>query len=172
MLDTPWLQVHEDSYRRPDGRELTRFLSLDEPDGVNVVVVTPAQTLLLVRQFRPALGRTVFDFPAGLVEAGEDPLDCARRELLEETGYASDSWIATGSIEPAPHRLRKTEHCFLAVGAEPVAEPAQDENEELELLARPVDDVDRMIREGEFTCAVCIASLALARLHAPEHLRT
>ena len=95
----PWLTVRRDCVELPDGRQNPEFYVLEYPDWVNVIAITEDGKFVMERQYRHGLGKTCFEIPAGVIEEGEDPLDAAKRELMEETGYGEGTWrkIMTGS---------------------------------------------------------------------------
>src|SRR5687768_5692732 len=88
--------------RAPRSGEVHRFVVLDTPDWINVVPVTRDGKVVLVRQFRHGLKDLSLELPGGLVDPGETPADAARRELLEETGYATEQWEPLGFVHPNP----------------------------------------------------------------------
>lgn len=158
-----WLSVRADRCRMPDGREVEPYYVLEYPDWVNVVAVTESQGVVLVRQYRHGVGRVLLELPSGVVETADgDPVETARRELLEETGYTSDSFRLTGvlSANPATHSNRA--HCFLATGCRKVAEPKLDEIEELEVVVKPLDRLGRLARDGALLQALHVSSVFFA----------
>jgi 8-oxo-dGTP pyrophosphatase MutT (NUDIX family) len=128
---------------------------------VNVLPFTDEGELLLVRQHRYGVDRDSLEIPGGMVDPGESPSQAARRELLEETGYAPDRLEPIGQIESNPAILTNTTHTFLALGCRCVASPKLDGTEELELVKRPAGDVDRLLQGGEIVHAL----VAVAFLH-------
>ena len=88
LIKRPWLTARRDKVQLPDGRILDEYYVLEYPTWVNVIAITKEGDMVLVRQYRHALGRTNFELVAGVLEKGEDPLVAAQRELLEETGYS------------------------------------------------------------------------------------
>lgn len=94
------LRVVRDRVRCPDGHVAVREF-IRHPGAVMIVAMPDAHTVLLERQFRYALGRSFVEMPAGKIDAGEDPLACAQRELLEETGYRAARWDRLGAFHNA-----------------------------------------------------------------------
>ena len=157
------LVVRENDYELPGGKRQDGYLVLEEQDGAIVGALTPTEELVLVRQYRVGVERERYELPAGYLEAGEtDALARARAELREETGYTADAWHALGTVHPAPSRYRKNDHCFLALGARKQAAQELDETEAVEAEVRPLAEVERMIQDGRFGNAECIAALYLA----------
>src|SRR5262245_41493359 len=88
----PWLRLRSDVLQAPDGRTLPPCPGIEHPDWVDVIALTADLDIVLVDQYRHSVGNVRTELPAGTVDAGEEPLAAAQRELLEETGYASDEW--------------------------------------------------------------------------------
>ncbi|MCY4624994.1 MAG: NUDIX hydrolase [Chloroflexi bacterium] len=130
-------------------------------DAVTLVPVDPDGNVLLVRQYRWAAATALLEAPAGMMEPGEDPENTARRELREETGHAADSIIHLGGFWMAPGYSTEYMHAYLATGLRPDPLPA-DEDEDLELVAVPWDDIPRLIRERAILDAKSIAALQMA----------
>ena len=159
-----FVKVRQHDYELPDGSRMEGFYLLEERTGVNIVAVTAQNTLLLVRQYRAGMDSVTYECPAGFLEDGEDALHRAKRELLEETGHEADTWHSLGTIHPAPHRMKKTDHYFLALGARQVTGQDLDSTEFVQFKAFPVEKIWQMIRDGEITSATSIALLFKARL--------
>ena len=105
LFRRPWLTVRHDQVRLPDGRINPEFYVLEYPDWVNVIAVTQDGKFVFERQYRHGLGKTCYEIPAGVIESGETPLEAAKRELLEETGYGEGDWslLMTISGNPSTH---------------------------------------------------------------------
>lgn len=168
-VDNEWLRVYRDSYLLPDGAEVEDFCVIEERAGVNVVALTRTGDAVLVEQYRPAVRAVVYDFPGGYVEDdGTSLLDQAKRELVEETGYTSTEWYSLGHSFPAPHRMDKTEHFFLALDINQTRRTQFDKTEYLNHSLVPLETLEDMILCGEFHCGVCMSSLLLSTLKLRE----
>jgi ADP-ribose pyrophosphatase len=151
------VRLRVDRVRLPNGREAKREI-VAHPGAVCIVPVTEANEVLLVRQFRLAAGRSVLEVPAGTLEPGEDPRNCADRELREETGFRASSLHPMFAMFVAPGYSSEKIHAFLATGLTPAAGEA-DEDENLLPERMPLQEVERRILAGEFEDAKTIASL-------------
>jgi ADP-ribose pyrophosphatase len=149
--------------RTADGRLVVREV-VEHAPGVAVVAVDDDGQVLLVRQPRPAVGARLLELPAGIVDPGETPLESARRELAEETGFAAQSMEPLVEFYTSPGFSTERLHVFAATGLGP-AQVAPDEDEEIELVRVPVREAVERILGGEITDAKTIAGL-LAYLHA------
>ena len=129
-------------------------------DAVAVLPITPSGDVLLIRQFRPPVRHTVLEVPAGLLDVeGEDPRDCAARELTEETGYRHRSLERLGGVHTSVGHSSEFVHLFLAeTDDEPVGEPEED----LELIRRPLREIVEEARAGRVEDAKTALALLLA----------
>src|SRR4051812_22217001 len=114
LMETPYFAVHSDKLRLPDGAIKDPYYVIERPDAAIVFPLTEANEVVLVRQYRPAIGRMELGLPAGLVEVGEEPEKAARRELSEETGYEGSEWELLGVIASSPSLKDNWAHLFLA----------------------------------------------------------
>jgi 8-oxo-dGTP pyrophosphatase MutT (NUDIX family) len=163
----PW-KVLESNYVRPrfriDKCELSNGYLLDAMilefrAWANVLALTKNGEVVLVRQYRHGVCDVLWEFPGGVVEDGEDPMDGARRELLEETGYRADKFIPIGRLYPNPALQTNTLYCFLAVDAEKVGKQNLDAGEDIEICLVPLDELIEMAKRGDFPHALQTAVL-------------
>lgn len=140
----PWVIVREQDLMLPGGEHLEGYVLLDERDGCLVAAVTTGGELILLRQYRHGRGEPETGLPAGFLEGDDaDPLETARRELLEETGHASDRWTSLGVLFTNSNRGRQVFHFFLALDAVPIAEQSLEPGEDdAELFLLPVEEVE------------------------------
>ncbi|GAC1487122.1 MAG: hypothetical protein NVS1B1_02700 [Candidatus Limnocylindrales bacterium] len=129
----PWLEVGEEDVLLPDGQVVESFPSITGRDFAIVVPLTADDQTMLIRSYKHGLRGVSRSFPAGYLEAGEEPLAGAKRELLEEAGWAADEWSALGQFVVDGNYGSGTMHAFLATGARKVAEPESGDLEEMEL---------------------------------------
>ncbi len=117
-----WIALRSEKVQLPDETVLQAYHTIEFPDWVNVIALTPDLDIVLAEQYRHPVRKLVVEFPAGAVDDGEKPLAAIKRELLEETGYASDEWHLLGSCDANPARQTNRLHSFLALRARKVAE--------------------------------------------------
>jgi len=143
-----WAAVIGRRYEMPDGETLEFEIKAEGPTAV-VLALTPAQEVVLVREFRPGVEEELLELPGGLIEGDEAPTDAARRELLEETGYAGDFQYIGGMVDCAySTRIR---HVCIATNAVAVAEPTPQAGEFPEVVTMPLDDFREHLRDGRLT---------------------
>lgn len=171
LADYHVFRVRKDVSRSPRTGLPHDFFVLDGPDWVNVVAVTAAREIVLVRQYRHGTASETLEIPGGAVDAGDaSPLDGARRELREETGYASDDWSLLGWVEPNPAIQSNRCHTYLARNAVRVGEPIPDGGEDLRLVLRPVEAIGDLVRSGEIRHSLVLAAFHWYALHAAPAL--
>ena len=145
-----------------DGRLLPPCNIFEYPDWVDVIALTAERNVVLVDQYRHAVGQIRTEFPAGAVDAAEAPLAAIKRELLEETGYASEQWHRLGSAPVNPALQTNRIHCFLALGAQKVAEQDLDEGEAIRTHELPLSEFIERVEAGALELpALQLASLCL-----------
>ncbi len=148
-------------FEPPEGGEPRPFHVLDMPEWINVIALTDELQIPMVRQYRFGTESLTLEIPGGMCDPGEKPFDTARRELKEETGYESDDWSPLGWVHPNPSIQNNRCHTFLARGAKKTSEPQLDPNERIEQVLVRLDDVERMIADGEISHALVIAAFKL-----------
>jgi len=152
-------RVFSENITLPNGTT-TELDVIRHPGAAAIVPMADSETVVLIRQYRHAVGGHIWEIPAGTLEAGEAPLDCARRELTEETGYSADTFEKIGEIVPVPGYSDERIHLFVASG---LASGTQqlDEGEWLEVHRFPFAEAVEMIRSGEIQDGKTITGLLL-----------
>ncbi|MFZ5510792.1 MAG: NUDIX domain-containing protein [Pseudomonadota bacterium] len=154
------LEVRVDRVGLPDGQE-TRREYVAHPGAVMVIAQLDNGKLIFERQFRYPLDRVFLELPAGKIDKGEDILDCARRELQEETGYQARVWAYVGVIHPCIGYSNERIEIFLARGLEHVGH-ALDDGEFLEVVELSLDQALDAVRAGSITDGKTLAGLLWA----------
>ena len=148
LIRKPWLTARCDSLELPDGRIMPEYYVLEYPDWVNVIAITKDGKFVMERQYRHALGVTAYELPCGVMEKGETPLEAAKRELLEETGYGGGEWRELMTISPNPGAMNNLTHCFVAEGVEKIGGQSLDEHECLTVHLLDRAEVRRLLDEN------------------------
>jgi ADP-ribose pyrophosphatase len=128
------------------------------PGASAVVALTDDRQVLMLRQYRHAIGDYIWEIPAGTFDGREEPLACARRELIEETGFQADSWEPMGAVTPLAGYSDERIFLYLARELAP-AKQSLDPDEILEVHHVPLERVSRMIADGQIEDAKTIAAL-------------
>lgn len=162
LFENPYFTLRSDSYRLPDGVIKDPYYVLERPDAAIIFPLTPDGEVVLVRQYRPPLDLMELGLPAGLVERGENPETAARRELLEETGYAGGEWESLGTVASSPGLKSNWAYLYLVRGAEEVAAPDPDEHERVDVVRVPVGKMRSLVRSGEIVSSSGVAAVMLA----------
>ena len=152
-------EVRSQHFRHPiDGRE-GDFYVLNTSDWVNVLAITPAEEIVMVRQFRYGSRELSLETPGGVIEKGEDPVIAGLRELLEETGFAGKSARLISECRPNSAILSNRCHIVLAENVEKVAEVDFDPNEEIETVLIPIAKISDLVRSGEISHSLALNAI-------------
>ena len=154
--------------RRRSGRtgEAHDYFHIAAAEWVNIVPVTRAGEVVLVRQERHGTETMTLELPGGLVEPGESPSDAALRELLEETGYRGLVAEPLGFVHPNPALQSNRCHSFLAMDVILEGPQRLDGREEIEVVRVPVRELRELVRRGEITHSLVVSALYLLELRA------
>lgn len=137
------IRLRNDEVLLPNGRTANREV-VDHPGGVCVAALTNQNELLMVRQFRYPYEQVVTEIPAGKLEWGEDPLECARRELQEETGAVAQRYRFLGDLYPSPGYCGEIIRIFFAEELS-FGVPSPDQDEFLDVLRVPLQEAVEMV---------------------------
>lgn len=159
IIKRPWLTARCDKVRLPNGVVNDEYYVLEYPDWINVIAITADGDFLFVQQYRHGLGQTCLEIVAGVMEEGEEPLEAAQRELLEETGYAGGTWEKTMEISSNTSSTNNMTHCYIAKGVEKVGQQHLDRTEDIRVKLFSADEVRAMLERGDIKQALMAAPL-------------
>lgn len=159
IIKRPWLTARCDRLLMPNGNINPEFYVLEYPSWVNVVAITDDSRFVMVRQYRHGLGVISTELCAGVVEDGEEPIDAAKRELLEETGYTGGEWSLQCVISGNPSTTSNLTYCFLATGVTPTGTQHLDATEDIEVLTLSRSELLDMMERDEMKQALMLAPL-------------
>jgi ADP-ribose pyrophosphatase len=142
--------------------QVTVDIDLIRHPGASAIVPISGNKVILIRQYRHAVGGYIWEIPAGTLNPGEPILECANRELIEETGYTAQTWEKIGEITPVPGYSDERIHIFLAADLRPAAQNL-DKDEVLEVHPMELNQAMSMIVNGQIQDAKTICGLMLAR---------
>ena len=158
---SPWVEIIEREVAFAKGAPSELYHAVGQQDYLAIVAVTPDGRIPIVRQYRPALERFTWELPAGMLDKGETPEACCKRELLEETGFPSKAVHALGAYAPCTARLSNRLHSFFV---EAGAQTAHKTETGIELKLVTPAELGGLILSGEFTLQLHIGALLLAGL--------
>jgi len=165
----PWVSVIAQKIRLPDGRLINNYYQIKTPAFVVFYVKTRDNRVIVIRQYKHGIGRVSLTMPGGLIDSSENPLTAARRELLEETGYAAESWKSLGNYVPDGNFGCGRAYFFMARNARKTTEPKSGDLEEMQVILIPESDLLKAVRRGAVISlsSAAIISLAASRRFNP-----
>lgn len=143
----------------PNGITIPDFYVTEAPDWVNVIAITTEGKFIIEEQYRHGIQKVCFELCAGMVDEGETPLETAKRELLEETGYSGGHWTAVGMS--VPNASGSTTRCyhFLATAVERTQSPKTENTEDIKIHLLTEQELKQMMLDGSIAEAVMLAPL-------------
>lgn len=166
------VRLYVDKVRLPNGEKAEREV-IEHMGAVGMVAVDEKGGIYLVKQYRHATGEELLEIPAGKLSPGEAPIDCAKRELMEEIGFEARDWEQLASFYTSPGFSNEMLYLYLATRLEK-GQASPDDDEFLEVIHVPLGEALAMIGRSEIKDAKSIAGIALAVLHVrhqyPSHM--
>jgi ADP-ribose pyrophosphatase len=169
ILDRPpWLRVHEMDVELPDGRIIEDYLLAEAPPYVAVFGVRPDGLIVAIEEYKFGPNRVVLKVPAGVLDPGEDALEAARRELLEETGYEARDFRLLAVTHDDGNRGMSVGHHFLATGLRQVAEPDAGDLAEVKPVLMTPAELRRALYDGRVGTTGAAASIMFGLCALPQ----
>jgi 8-oxo-dGTP pyrophosphatase MutT (NUDIX family) len=170
VLESPYLTIDKETVRLPNGR-LEEFYIQQISHWVAVMALTADGHIVTLEEYRQGSRNTVRNLPAGHIDAGEDMLVAAQRELLEETGYGADSWERVGCYFVNPARTGSTGTLFVARNAALIGAQNLEDVEDIKVvLLTPAELLDRLADSSDAN-AMPFMSLAYRGLHKLGYIK-
>jgi 8-oxo-dGTP pyrophosphatase MutT (NUDIX family) len=158
-----WFTVRKDKCERSDGKIIDPYYVFEFPEWVTALAVTADNKVLMVRQYRHALGEVGIELPGGCVDDTDENFeDAIRRELLEETGYAFEAAHYLGKISANPSTNSNLMHMFVATGGRKIKQQELDENEEIDVLELSFEELITLVEEKRINQAMHISTILYA----------
>ncbi len=159
LIRRPWLTARVDKVELPNGVVHPEYYVLEYPTWVNIIAVTTDGRFVMVEQYRHGLGDVFTELVAGVAEKGEEPLQAARRELLEETGFGGGEWQLYTVLSANPGSMNNLTYTFLATDVEPMSKQHLDETEDIAVRLLTADEVKAMLLSDEMKQSLMAAPL-------------
>ena len=169
LVNAPWAVLRKDVCQMPSGHIVPEYYVLEYPNWVNIVALTAENEFILVKQYRHGTASTVLEIPGGVIDEGEDAVDAAKRELLEETGYKFDTLEKICELFPNPATSNNITTTYLAQGGIKVQDQELDSQEDIQIILASPEETRRILLENGFGQALHTAALFYC-LHKLEML--
>lgn len=156
----PWFTVRREKVQLSNGSVIPSYYVMEYPAWINVIAITREGLMVMERQYRHGLARVDYELCAGVVDPTDaTPLDAARRELLEETGYGNGTWkqLMVTCVNPGTHT--NLTYCFLATGVEKVTERHLEPTEDIAVELLSPEEVRKLLEEDRIMQALHVAPL-------------
>lgn len=160
VFETEWFNVERQTYHGVAALNGKPFYRVNAPDGVLVLALTESHDIILVKQFRPALGRHTLELPAGAVAPNETPLEAAARELYEETGYVCRRLVQLGVGNLMASRLNARQ--FAVLGSEASRQPGDGPEDGSQVIIASPAELKTLVLSGQFMQLAALSLLVLA----------
>jgi ADP-ribose pyrophosphatase len=163
LFNDLWFKVRKDICETPGGKIINPYYVYEFPNWIAAVPVTEDGKIILVHQYRHALGEVCLEIPGGCVDDTDKNFENAiARELLEETGYTFSSYEYLGKISANPSTNNNLMHMFLAKGGKKISEQKLDGNEEIEVELFMIDEVKQLLKDNKIIQAMHVTCLMYA----------
>ena len=158
--ELPLFRVRFDVMRHPTSSVTFKRLVLETNDWVNIVAVTSDRKIIMVEQYRFGVGELTTEPVAGMVDSGEEPLDAAKRELLEETGFGEGRWRYLGAVQANPAIHDNLCHQWLAEDVVAVQPPTPDAGEAIHVHLMTLEEIKQAIATGRLMHPLGLSALS------------
>ena len=159
LIKNRWIKVRKDHVLQPSGVEIDDFYVIERPNLVHVIAITSDNQFILERQFRDAINKDCYEICAGIIEPDEKPIEAAKRELLEETGYSGGEWMPFGEYAIDPSNMTDISYAFVAKGVVKVKEQTLEPTESLIVELVNKDKLVKLMQSDKIVSGLMLAPL-------------
>jgi len=168
VFETPIFNLHEREVKPAGENQPSDFYVLDAPEWINIIALTPDREIVLVEQYRHGIDEVTLEIPGGMVDPGEKPIEAAKRELAEETGFTSDSWELIGKSSSNPAFLTNFTHLYLVENCKKTEDQQTEGTEDIDVHIMKLKDFMNLIRNGTVHHAIVLSAVTNMLLKRPE----
>lgn len=160
LLKKTWCTLRSDHVKMSNRKEIPDYYVLEYPNWINVIAITKQKEFIFIHQYRHGIQEFSYELPAGMCDDTDlCPIDSARRELLEETGYGNGKWELFSVISANPSTHNNLCYCFLVIDVEEIDSPKLDETEELYVVKFSLEEVKELLLSDKIKQALHAAPL-------------
>ena len=160
LFQDRWLTVRKDTVQMPGGPVIPNYYVLEYPNWISVIGLTKNEKFIMVKQYRHGIGKVGIELCGGMADPEDaSPMETAKREMLEETGYGNGKWEEYMVISANPSILSNLTYCYLATDLELIGQPRLDEAEQLSVHLFSLEEVKDMLLRDEFLQSLHAAPL-------------
>jgi ADP-ribose pyrophosphatase len=173
LFETPIFSLHELELSAEEVTVQHPFYILNAPDWVNTIALTPEREIILVEQYRAGIAEPTLEIPGGMVDQHEQPIESAKRELREETGFISSEWELIGKTSSNPAILNNYTHLYVAKNCTFDGRQELDGAEDIAVHTLPLSQFLELIQNGVVHHAIVLAAVArflLSETSIPDDL--
>lgn len=162
LVQRPWATLRVDKLQLPNGNIKEEYYVMEYPNWVNMIGITDDNTIILIKQYRHGAQQILLELPAGVIEKDEDPADAARREMLEETGYAFTEIEQIATLYANPATSGNHTYTYLLQHGKKVQEQQLDSSEDIEVVEMSIDEAKKLLLDNKLGQALHSAALFYA----------
>lgn len=166
--------IHRDKVEMSNGRIIDDYYTFEFSEWTATLPITENNEVVLVKQYRHGIEEVTLEVPAGGIDVHDtNPIEAAKRELLEESGYCSDDWTYLGKFSLGPSKIKTKFHLYCARNCNKTCEQQLDEYEDIEVVTMPLAEFEHKLRQGEIhdvdTVLAWLLSKNIGLIRIPEY---
>lgn len=165
IFNDTWLKARKDVCQRPDGKIVAPYYVMEYMHWATALCITEDEKIIMVKQYRHALGEVCIELPGGCVDEGESYEAAIQREALEETGYQFTNCVYLGDTSPNPSTNNNLMHMFLLTGGKKIKEQQLDHNEDIEVLSFSFEEFLDLLRKNKIVQSMHVTTIFYALQH-------